>query len=359
MFKKIAKKTLESLGLKQVAIDLWDQGQVWKGDFEQLFQYYVMRKTPPTVTNLKRMFFCVSSFCNAKCVFCNYRRLQDRKENMDTELFKNILDQFIDQGGDEIFLTPIVGEPLLDPGLFEKISYAREKGINKVRLYTNGTLLNKKDNCERLIESGVTDVGVSVAEFDRQIYCELYGVKPLVYEDLVNGLSQFLRRNNELGKPVRVIVSLRPKTKPPACFESADFLNKIRPHLADNEVNYLGKFSHFNEEETVRQLKKHGLSPNEAHRVKIYPCQRCFDSVAILPDGKVRLCACRILDTQYDGLVVGDASREPLLEIYNNEKSRKLKTEFHKNIPGVCKGCTRYKPFLREEYEAFETEKRG
>lgn len=359
MFKKVAKKILESLGLKQVVIDIWDRGHVWREDCEQLYRYYVLKKSPPDVKNLKRLFFCVSSFCNAKCVFCNYRHLRDTKQNMDTELFKKILQQFVDQGGDEIFLTPVVGEPLLDPGLFDKISYARQRGIDKVRLYTNGTLFNKNDNYIRLIDSGVTDVGVSVAEFDQQIYCELYGVTPVVYQDLVDGLRRFLIRNNELGKPVRVIVSLRPKTKPPACFESADFVDKIRPHLSDNEFNYLGKFSHFNEEETVEQLKRHGLTPNEAHRVKMYACQRCFDSVAILPDGKVRLCACRIRNTQYDGLVVGDASRESLFEIYNNEKSRKLKTEFHKHIPGVCKGCTRYKPFLREEYEVFETEKRG
>lgn len=357
MFKKMAKKALESLGLKQVAIDLWDRGHVWREDCAQLYKYYIRRRSPPQVTNLKRVFFCVSSFCNAKCVFCNYRRLEDRKQNMDTELFKKILDQFVEQGGDEIFLTPIVGEPLLDPGLFEKISYARQRGVDKVRLYTNGTLFNKKDNCRRLVDSGVTDVGISVAEFDQQIYCELYGVKPVVYHDLIDGVRQFLIYNKESGKPVRVIVSLRPKTKPPACFQSPDFVENIRPHLADNEFNYLGKFSHFNEQETVEQLKKHGLSPNDSRHVKIYPCQRCFDSVAILPDGAVRLCACRILDTQYDGLVVGDASCQPLLHIYNNEKSRHLKTEFHRYMPGVCKGCTRYKPFMKEEYEAFETEK--
>ena len=64
--------------------------------------------------------------------FAPYRKISDNpnyKEGiMSFEIFKKGLDQFIQMGGSDISLTPIVGDPLIDPNLMEKIEYALKTG---------------------------------------------------------------------------------------------------------------------------------------------------------------------------------------------------------------------------------------
>ena len=59
------------------------------------------------------------NICNNDCIICPYSSQSRKKELMNLDLFRNILDQYAEIGGGYISLTPMVGEVFLD-SLLEK-----------------------------------------------------------------------------------------------------------------------------------------------------------------------------------------------------------------------------------------------
>ena len=70
----------------------------------------------------------VTNICNAKCSFCAYPKVVANKTLqtgiMPFDVFKKAVDEWAVVGGQSLDLTPVVGDPLVDPGLLEKVDYA-------------------------------------------------------------------------------------------------------------------------------------------------------------------------------------------------------------------------------------------
>jgi hypothetical protein len=80
--------------------------------------------------------------CNAACVFCAYPQMERAKAVMPMTLFKKSIDEWAALGGDEIDLTPIVGEPLADKFLFERMDYMMSvPKIRRFHFFTNAVLI--------------------------------------------------------------------------------------------------------------------------------------------------------------------------------------------------------------------------
>jgi MoaA/NifB/PqqE/SkfB family radical SAM enzyme len=77
---------------------------------------------------ISTMVIGVTNICNARCVFCAYPRAMDSKDLkggvMPLPLFKKIVDEWVALGGTQVDLTHTVGDPLVDPGLLDKVNYA-------------------------------------------------------------------------------------------------------------------------------------------------------------------------------------------------------------------------------------------
>lgn len=109
------------------------------------------------------------SRCNFRCVMCAVSDWPKgkRAEDMSLESFKQVIDQQV--GLTEIKIQGL-GEPMLQGDiLFDMIRYAREKEI-WVRTITNASLLHLKDNCRKLVDSGVNEIQISIDGADREIY---------------------------------------------------------------------------------------------------------------------------------------------------------------------------------------------
>src|SRR3990167_10760507 len=101
------------------------------------------------------------SRCNFACTMCAVSKWPKgkRAKDMSLEDFKSLIDE--QYGLVEIKLNWI-GEPLMQgDDYFEMIRYARSKRI-WVRMTTNASLLHLKDNYNKLLESGVNEIDISV-----------------------------------------------------------------------------------------------------------------------------------------------------------------------------------------------------
>lgn len=69
----------------------------------------------------------VTNICNAKCSFCAYPKVVANKTLqtgvMTFEVFKKAVDEWAAIGGEGLDLTPVVGDPLVDPGLLDKVDW--------------------------------------------------------------------------------------------------------------------------------------------------------------------------------------------------------------------------------------------
>ena len=108
--------------------------------------------------------------CNLSCVYCSP---QDKKykynyinDFMSTEDFKFIIKRFSENGIREIKFTG--GEVLLHPDLPELVGYAKECGMKKICITTNGTML--RENILTLKEKGLTTVNINMDSLKRYKY---------------------------------------------------------------------------------------------------------------------------------------------------------------------------------------------
>ena len=159
----------------------------------------------------------VTNICNAKCSFCAYPKVVANKTLqtgvMTFDIFKKAVDEWAAIGGDRLDLTPVVGDPLVDPGLLDKVDYAvNHARIKNVVLTTNAILLNRNDTYKRLIDLGIGNIYISTQGASQEAYEKVYGVKH--YPEVISGIRNLLEYNRKKGEPTGIVIRFRNAEKP-------------------------------------------------------------------------------------------------------------------------------------------------
>lgn len=131
----------------------------------------------------------IHSYCNARCKVCPYPHMSKKLSMgfMEEDLFKKIVDEFalIAKShrirGHILFCN--MGEPFVDPNIFDKIKYVLNAGL-KLIIQTNAYLLTP-DRTDKLVSSG----------FKGRIYISCHGITPSVYTHIM-GLNIDKTLNN-------------------------------------------------------------------------------------------------------------------------------------------------------------------
>lgn len=115
-----------------------------------------------------KMDYELVSRCNFRCKMCLMSTIENGKRAEDTsfEDFKQSLDEMY--GLVEIKLQGI-GEPLLNPRIFDMIALASERDI-WTRITCNGSLLHVNDNYKKLIDANPGEVQISIDGSTKDVY---------------------------------------------------------------------------------------------------------------------------------------------------------------------------------------------
>lgn len=292
----------------------------------------------------------VTNICNARCSFCAYPKVVDAKTLptgvMSVDVFKKAADEWAAAGGKDIDLTPVVGDPLVDPKLFDKIDYlVQHAKLTGVHLTTNGILLNRNKNYERLVDHGVTHVYISTQGTDKETYETVYGVKQ--YDEVISGVRHLLEYNQSKGEPMQIVIRFRNAQRPSEIIRSPDFQRHIKPFLSERvRHNFTVAFDNWGG--TIHDGDMHG----DMHLRKLpppinVPCTGLF-GFAVRHDGHVRMCGCRLIKSDMDDLVAGDCKEQSLQEISSSDRAWKIIEGFYQGRrPETCQGCTFYNPITR------------
>ena len=296
----------------------------------------------------------VTNICNAKCTFCAYPKVVANKTLetgvMPFDVFRKAVDEWAALGGQSLDLTPVVGDPLVDPGILQKVDYAVNKaGLKDVYLTTNAILINKNDTYKKLIDLGIAAVFISTQGASKDIYEKIYGVKR--YDDAMSGIRNLMDYNRSKGEPARIVVRFRNHERPSRIIRSSDFQKNIRPYLSERvRVNFTVDFDNWGgtikPEDMSGAMRLRKLPP-----MLDVPCKNLFN-FAVRHDGRVRLCGCRLQSNDNDDLVAGNLKEKSLMEISRSDEAWNIIKGFYEGKrPHTCVECTFYMPINQHWFE--------
>lgn len=273
--------------------------------------------------------------CNAKCIFCAYKHIKRSKGVMDESLFSKLIEEYADIGGGELNLTPMVGDPLMDPKIIDRILYAKKyKVINPIYFFTNGILLDKAIS-KGLLDTGLHRIIVSLIGSDRSSYKRLSGVDH--WDRVITNIVHLLELNNAKACPVDIRIGIR--TDLSMAGLSANKVYKKIAVLTD-KIDY--QYHYHNWGGMVQgEEPKEVMRPEKTRKVK-GPCFVLYRGPKILWNGDASACMCINMNGDQE-LLLGNVKDHHLIHLWQGDNMKNLRNRFFaRDLPKICHGCSHY-----------------
>jgi hypothetical protein len=304
----------------------------------------------------RNLYFEGTNVCNADCVFCPYTRMERKKITMPMELFKNIISQYVEMGGNSVGFTPIVGDPMADKFLLDRLEYLNSiPQIENVGFYTNAIAL-KPEKAKRLTEFKNLKISLSISfgGHDRETFEKIMGVDKyhLVEKYVTNFLNILETHGHEK-------LSVKLDFRCPDSSGSGSFGEKVAECVAKGLVSVSsleGNFDTFGGLMTQSDLDRADMGLVMGYGYpKFGPCEIPFTKPFVLADGRLNACAERDLEAS---LVIGDLNKERLEDLLYGPKMKEFIDSFYKldSLPKVCQECSVYQSIYNTNAKVWKSD---
>jgi tetratricopeptide (TPR) repeat protein len=264
--------------------------------------------------------------CNLACKNCPQTVLKRKKEDMPEGVYRGIVNLFA--GHVPMMCLSGFGEPLLHDKAADFVRYAKDKGMHRVALETNGTLLSE-EKIRALIKAGLDILILNLDALDA--YSGSEG------SDAVIG--RFLNVRGGSATPWLVVQSVNTMNKK----RKLDYYFRRWQHIADCVL--LLPFNDF-----LGTFREEGIIDFTPPREAGSSCKKTLYSALFLSDGTLTFCR-----QKFEGFDAGQGASP--LEQWRGFRGRGLREDF-------CKGCrlwyqTDIAPFseLRQHQPSFLEDK--
>ena len=259
--------------------------------------------------------------CNLYCPMCPRETFKQPKEDMAPEIF----DRLVEESGHsaEHMMLIGLGEPLLDPLIFDRIEYCASHGISTL-LSTNGTLLDQAA-CERILSVPLEHITLSFDGATKESF-EYYR-KGARYETVRDNFVRLARMKHERRAKVQIVVQM------------------VRLERNAGEVDEFRRFwsaipgvDHVRIKEDETNL----MRPNAGHDPADWehPCHYLWRGpLYVKHNGDVYPCCQSYM---LGGQPVGRIGEQPLVEIWNStemQRMRRLHVASRAGEIDVCSRC--------------------
>ncbi len=269
--------------------------------------------------------------CNQSCIFCGRTYMVRPKKTMSDQMFKQIVDEVAQENPYTELWPTFMGEAmLLGDTLFDLIAYAKQAGLQKITLNTNGTRFTPH-NIERLLNCGLNRLIISCDAYTPQTHAT---VRPPLNPNAKQGLEiiyagihavlDAIERHDGATPLVEVQFSIFDENEHEVeafreYWHQYNVIVKVRP-----KVYWSGSVAG----------GEHRLALDERRK----PCLWAFDSAAIQWNGNVVMCPIDC-DGKY---VAGNIQLQSLKEIWGGSLRwiRELhRQERFRELPQICREC--------------------
>jgi radical SAM protein with 4Fe4S-binding SPASM domain len=259
--------------------------------------------------------------CNLYCPMCPRETHPQPKEDMTAEIFDRLVRE-TGRSAEHMMLIGL-GEPFLDPRIFERIEYCAGHRISTL-LSTNGTLLDEQ-MADRILRGPLESITLSFDGATRQSF-EFYR-KGARFEKVRDNFVRFCRMKKERGARVQVVVQM--VRMEGNAGEVEDFLRFWRAVPGVDQVRV-------KEDETNLMLPGAGHDPGDWK----HPCHYLWRGpMYVKHNGDVYPCCQSYM---LDGKPVGTLASQSIREIWNSsgmQRMRRLHAERRAGEIDVCSRC--------------------
>ncbi len=267
--------------------------------------------------------------CNANCKICIRKSMNRPLKTMSDDLYKKIINDLVEMKVRHVNLTGF-GEGLLDPKIAEKIKYAKSKGIEKVSMFTNGSLLNKNKQIE-LMEAGMDEVKFSIDSLDKKEYEDNRKLKLAVVLNNLESMIKLKKANPQYKTKIGINSVVYQKRS----WKDIKQIYKKYGKKVDLLTFHLAHLWR----DTTSNKSKENKNPDSFFRK--YPCHLIWHDFIIRANGDTSLCCLDFNNKK----IIGDLKTKKAKDIWQGEP---LKTIREKHLTGqankiaLCKGCSRH-----------------
>jgi MoaA/NifB/PqqE/SkfB family radical SAM enzyme len=274
--------------------------------------------------------------CNARCAMCVIEEPTDRPKGvMDMDLYKSIVDRLAPYAANiGIFDLFGLGEPLLDPLLFDRIRYARSKGFRRLGFATNGHLLTPEKQVG-VLESGIDTVIFSLDGITKET---LEGIRPRVsFDRVMKFCPEIVRRRNEGNYRTRFVVRFTRQQANSHEWEAfREFWSGV---LSPERGDVVYCYNVHSWSGQVADCALPDQIPDRRPDIEQMACHHAFEKLVILANGAVSLCFEDILEAQFG---FGNVRDQDPIDVFNSprfNKIRKLHVDGKKANLKICGNC--------------------
>jgi len=264
--------------------------------------------------------------------------LQRRKGYMKIEIFRKIIDKI--QAHTAEILLYYMGEPFLNPQIYDMIKYANEFNI-KVKICTNGNSVNPTKLAEANPEEVSFVIGGTTQE-THEIYRKRGDLKTTLENARISGEEK--RKRSGSTKIVLEFIVMKHNEH-----QISDFL-KLAEELKMDEARLISPCVRTYEQGLEylpkddqwwlydrKAFENGGVLKPRFRRT----CYWIWHSYVILWNGDVVPC-CRDVEGNY---TMGNILKQDMKDIWNSKKYRQFrKLVAHKGIMDICQLCEGYEP---------------
>ncbi|WP_461209850.1 radical SAM/SPASM domain-containing protein [Desulfocurvus sp. DL9XJH121] len=275
-----------------------------------------------------------TSHCNLRCIMCAREKMTRSHGVMDMGLYRRIVDEIVRENPNAYIHYYGIGDPLMDPDLFERLAYSREKGLTNSVLFTNGQLLWRNDNISRLLDSGVAILGVDLDGFSQETYGQIrVGGE---FEIAKTGIEELYARTAAMGGGPRIEIAYQIY---PGINEGD--IEPFRQWCEEGGYEYKLVTMHTwgGLRKDVPETGVDGLTEIHTRQAtRKSPCPRLWSGLSIAWTGQVSLCF-QDADLQHP---VGDLRQESIASVWRGEHFRLRRGQVRGEFCEPCLGCESY-----------------
>lgn len=320
--KHISRALTERDSVKRIVY-----GAINTRPFDALYRLWYNRAVRRRLADftLRKLMVTIEGFngCNARCVMCPYKIMTRPKEVMSMELFEKVVNDCVGHGITEYNLN-FYNEPLLDPLVFERVRYLKNKNLH-VKFFSNGSVMDEK-RMDGIFASGIDIINFSVDGASREVYEKIR--VGLQYDRMLHNINWILEERKKRGvtHPQINLVYTRQNLN----WDEVDQFRQMWAGKVDNI--YFSLDDNRNETAPLNVMLAVKRAP------VAYPCLKLWSEIVVMSNGKVALCC-----IDYDGkVIIGDFNTQTLEGIWNSSvyrNIRKLHLQYQADKIQLCKSC--------------------
>jgi len=258
--------------------------------------------------------------CNLYCPMCPRQTHPQPNEDMPAAVFDALVRDAA--GSAEHMMLIGLGEPLLDPLIFERIGQCDRHGIGTL-LSTNGTLLDAKA-AGRLLDAPLDHITFSFDGATKESF-ERYR-KGARFEKVRDNFLRFARRKKERGSKLQIVVQMVQLEGNAA--ETEEFLRFWKAVPGVDQVR-------------LKQDETNLMRPEAGHAASDwkYPCHYLWRGpLYIKHNGDVYPCCQSYM---LDGAPIGRIGEQSLKQIWNSPEMRRMRRLHLTGRAGEIDICSR------------------